>query len=229
MTRSGADGHRSHHISTTQGPSMSMSSHRIRAFVAVLLAALLALPSLAGAQQRPRQHEGGILIRLSAGLGPASADLDLDTGQKFEMNKVGGNHNLALGGIVGGNVALHATAFGWALGDPSFDLDGQDQPDLKGTVSMNAIGGGATWYLMPINIYVSGSVGFAWLSVSDDDRSFDTGVGGALDITVGKEWWVSDRWGLGVALGLQGYAVPADDGKEFTGGSISARFTATFN
>lgn len=203
-------------------------SQLIRACSVVLLVALIAVPMSASAVDQPREHDGGIFIRLSVGAGPASAEFEADSGDKFEMNKVGGNHNLALGGIVGGNVALHATLFGWAMNDPSYDLNGQDQQTLSGTASLSAVGGGATWYFGS-NFYLSGSLGFAWISFKDDRYEVSSGTGGALDLTVGKEWWVSDRWGLGVALGLQGYGVPIDDADELTGGSASLRFSATFN
>jgi hypothetical protein len=203
-------------------------SQLIRACSFFLLAAFLVLPASASAQDQPRQHDGGIFIRLSAGVGSTSSEVKYDNGNELELNEGGGNHNFAIGGIVGGKVALHGTLFGWATSDPQIDLNGNEFATYKGTVSLNAVGGGATWYFGP-NFYLSGSLGFAWLSFKDQNVILDTGVGGAIDLTIGKEWWVSDRWGLGVALGFQGYGVPADDAEEFTGGAASVRFTATFN
>ena len=61
-----------------------------------------------------------------------------------------------------------------------------------------AIGPGVTYYLMPANVYFSGSVGVGSLSGSDElNGNSDTGF--ALDTTIGKEWWVGDNWGLGLA------------------------------
>ena len=203
-------------------------SNFVRACSAILLIVAIVLPSAANAIDQPRQHDGGILIRLSAGVGSANAKLEFDSGDELEIASGGGNHNLAIGGIVGGNVALHATLFGWALSDPPYDINGNEVGDLQGTASMSAVGGGATWYFAS-NFYLSGSLGFAWLSFKDQNVKVDSGVGGALDLTLGKEWWVSNRWGLGVALGVQGFGIPADDAHTFTGGSASLRFSATFN
>jgi hypothetical protein len=193
------------------------------------LAAFVLASTAAGAVQQPREHEGGILIRLSAGIGGTTSELEFDSGDKLELDEAGGNHNLAIGGIVTDNLAIHGTLFGWATKDPQLDLNGREIGTYSGTVTMNAVGGGLTWYIMPVNIYLSGSLGFAWLSFKDQNVTVDTGTGGAIDLTIGKEWWVSDRWGLGVALGLQGYGIPADGGENFNGGSVSIRFSATFN
>lgn len=191
---------------------------------------LLLVPALASATQLPREHEGGVLIRLSAGLGAANFEGDNDLGERAKFDEPGGNHNLAFGGILFENFALHATAFGWAVTEPRLEVDGQDQGRVGGTASLNALGAGVTWYTGPSNFYLSGSIGFAWLTYSDDRVSLNSATGGALDLTVGKEWWVSDRWGLGVALGLQGYGVPLKDGNDdATGGAVGLRFSATFN
>jgi hypothetical protein len=210
-----------------------IQSGRARVLVLSFAALVLVVPQLAEAQDAPREHDGGILIRLSFGVGSASASRDLDpaedAGEKFEMDEVGGNHNLAIGGIVGGKVALHATLFGWTVRNPNYDLDGRSQQQISGVASLNALGGGATWYFTRHNFYLSGSVGIAWLSFREDRRVLDTSTGGAVDLTLGKEWWASDRWGLGVAIGLQGYNIPSAGEDDFQGGSASLRFSATFN
>ena len=203
-------------------------SRFIRTTILVVFAALVALPQAAGAQDQPRVHDGGIFLRLSAGLGSSTSEVEYDTGDKLEFQKASGNHNLAIGGIVARNLAVHATLFGSATRDPQIDLNGRVIGTYKGTVALNALGAGVTWYFGP-NWYLSGSLALAWLSFKDQNVTLDTGTGGAVDITIGKEWWVSDRWGLGVALGLQGYGVPADDANDFTGGSASIRLSATFN
>jgi len=179
---------------------------------------------------QPREHDGGIFLRLSLGGGVAEYDGNTDLGEKLEFKDSGGNHNIAFGGMPWNNIALHATTFGWGISDPDYDVDGVDQGRLNGTASLTALGGGATWYIMPVNIYITGSIGFAWLDLSDQNITRNSATGSAFDLSVGKEWWVSDRWGLGVALGVQGYSVPLSRGDdEATGASVGLRFSATFN
>jgi hypothetical protein len=200
----------------------------IRRIFLALLVGLIAVPSVAQARQIPREHEGGIFIRLSAGIAGSGTSIE-DAGVKTEFSEGGGTTNLAIGGMAWKNIALHATSFGWAVSDPNIKVDGVDQGRFNGTASLNAIGGGVTWYIMPVNIYISGSAGFGWLSVTQNFRS-DTSTGFAFDLTVGKEWWVSDRWGLGVAVGANGHSIPVEGvDANWEGGSIGVRFSATFN
>lgn len=200
----------------------------LRRLVLVLLVGLIVVPSVAQGRQIPREHEGGIFIRLSTGIAGSSTSIE-EAGEKTEFTEGGGTHNLAIGGMTWQNVALHATAFGWVVRDPRIEVNGVDQGRFNGSAGLNALGGGVTWYIMPVNIYISGSAGFGWLSVTQN-YTRSTAVGIAFDLTVGKEWWVSDRWGLGVAVGANGHSIPVEgiDGN-WEGGSIGVRFSATFN
>jgi hypothetical protein len=68
-----------------------------------------------------------------------------------------------------------------------------------------SVGPGVAYYFEPLGLYLSGTVTLAWMTMddknSDDDsktrRISDSGIGTSL--TVGKEWWVSSNWGLGMA------------------------------
>ena len=54
--------------------------------------------------------------------------------------------------------------------------------------------------------------------------------GFALEAAVGKEWFVSDRWGLGLAVGITYHSFPDEiAGENWSGISIPVRFSATFN
>jgi hypothetical protein len=55
-------------------------------------------------------------------------------------------------------------------------------------------------------------------------------IGFASDVTIGKEWWVSDSWGMGVAGGLGFHSVPFTTTEvNWSGVSVGVRFTATMN
>jgi hypothetical protein len=51
------------------------------------------------------------------------------------------------------------------------------------------------------SFYVSGTFAFSQISLQDEnnDEVADTEFGPGLSLVLGKEWWVSDNWGLGVA------------------------------
>jgi hypothetical protein len=66
--------------------------------------------------------------------------------------------------------------------------------------SFGTAGLGVDYYFTPINIYIGGTVSVAGISRADEDRSNRSRAGLGLDLDVGKEWWISRRWGIGIAL-----------------------------
>lgn len=208
----------------------AMRSRRFLPFLipAVAVAGLLASPASAG---QPRTHDG-LLLRLSGGFGTATSSIDdvpFFDNESLELSGVDGDFNFAIGGTVASNFIIHGTFWGWGIADPEVEV-GEVEGDLDGDLTLSGVGGGVTYYFMPANIYLSGSVGPAWLSltVDGDESSSDTGF--ALDITLGKEWWVGGSWGLGLA-GCFGYhTVPDEDiDQNWSGTSLGLRFSATLN
>lgn len=175
-----------------------------------------------------RDHSGGFFLRLSAGGGYAETKLSDNTGS-VKVSSGGGDVNLAIGAVVGSNLAIHGTIFGWAISDPDLELtigDASETLPTSGDVIMSAVGGGLTYYLMPANVYLSGSIGLA--SIDFDGESTDSGF--AIDTTIGKEWWVGNSWALGLA-GAFGYHSVSDPDLDLNwkGPSFGLRFSATMN
>jgi hypothetical protein len=167
---------------------------------ALVALGILALAGPANAGGQPRQHDG-FFMRLSMGGGSGKAHIE-ENGNTAELKGTAGDMNLAFGGMVSDNLALHGTMWGWGVQDPDASLTvvsvGSGSGTLNGFLAMSAIGPGVTYYLMPANVYFSGSVGVGSLSGSDElNGNSDTGF--ALDTTIGKEWWVGNNWGLGLA------------------------------
>jgi hypothetical protein len=177
----------------------------------------------------PRTHDG-FFLRLSAGGGGASTELDIP-GFKTEFSGGTGDINIAVGAVVTTNLALHGTLFGWSLSDPDIDVEGLGSGEVNGDLTMAAFGGGLTYYFMPVNMYLSGSLGAGSLSFDGDDNiegDSDTGLVGEL--VLGKEWWVGGGWGLGVAGSFGFHSIPDGDVDEnWSGNSWSIRFSATMN
>jgi hypothetical protein len=181
----------------------------------------------AAAPNGPRDHAGGFFLRLSGGVGAAKTSIE-EAGSELEVSGTSGDVNLAIGAIVAPNLAIHGTIFGWVLSDPDVELDGMSG-SVDGDADMSAFGAGLTYYFMPVNLYLSGSVGAGSLSGSGDfDGETDTGI--ALDLTAGKEWWVGNGWGLGAAAAFQYHSFP--DGEvdsNWSGPAFALRFSATMN
>jgi len=192
----------------------------------ILFCFLLLPPS---AQSGPRDHNEGFFLRLSAGGGSAKTSICL-LDEDLELSGPSGDVNLAIGGIVSPNLALHGTIWGWSVSDPDLEWD-ELGIGFEGTdISLSAIGGGLTYYFMPVNMYLSGSVGIGVLTVDGPGGSGETDGGLAVDVTLGKEWWVSDRWALGFSGGFGHHSIPEKDVDEnWSGNSFGLRFSATLN
>ena len=52
---------------------------------------------------------------------------------------------------------------------------------------------------MPYNFYVSGMIVMTRLTTTVNGTSGSTDAGLGAKIAVGKEWWIGDHWGIGVA------------------------------
>jgi hypothetical protein len=100
---------------------------------------------------------------------------------------------------------------------------------------MGMLGIGASYYFMPLNIYVGGTLGIGAASFTDSsNHSASSRAGFAIELDCGKEWWVSDNWGLGVALRLSHASVPPGDIQPNSPSQLGATgfgvlFSATYN
>jgi hypothetical protein len=152
----------------------------------LLLAALLAAAS------SPSHH--GFFLRMDLGVGYQDS-----TANSATIDGAAGRFAISIGGGVAENLALFGTLLG----------GGTTAEDPKATLAM--LGFGATYYLMPMNVFLSGSVGFGSLRLKQNGSEHDTELGFASRVGVGKEWFVSESWGLGLA-GYLDFAAAKDKG-----------------
>ncbi len=138
---------------------------------------------------------------------------------------VGGS--FSLGGSIGPGLIIHGDV--WGSGH-----FGEGQEAYLQDVGFGVIGAGLTYYWMPENLYLTGSVGIASsvarigpdLFHQDEQKEIGTGVGVA--VTFGKEWWASVNWGIGVAVGGFFTYTEGDDIVMRQAG-VKLLFSATFN
>lgn len=206
-----------------------------RGWFALTIVAGLAWAGASHAGGEARTHDG-FFLRLSAGFASTETKISDATG-KLKLSGSAGDVNLAVGGVIAPNLAIHGTIFGWSASDPDAEITvygvGSGSGSISGTVTMSAVGGGVTYYIMPANFYLSGSVGLARLRFDSNTSGVpngDSDSGFALDLTAGKEWWVGRNWGLGAAGDIMIHSVP-DGGlpENWAGPSFGLRFTATMN
>ncbi len=95
---------------------------------------------------------------------------------------------------MGGTLTPGLAAFGLL----HFVRDGSEED-----IFMGQLGVGVTYYAVPLNVYASAMVGTnnGWYDDANEER-VKTGNSVALSTMLGKEWMVSDAWGVGPALEL---------------------------
>jgi hypothetical protein len=159
------------------------------------------------AQEPQHQHKG---LYLSLGIGPVFGNVEdvvkdnIEGNYTLNMSGVGLNMDLKIGGAVKENLILHATITSSALPGPTISISGND--DIKTSDNMSVgeamIGAGATYYFMPSNFLISGSAGIGNFSIinEDDNVNISTERGLSIQLKAGKEWWISKKWGMGIAL-----------------------------
>lgn len=195
----------------------------------VLAGVLLLLAACPASAGQPRTHDG-FFLRLSMGMGTANAELESE-GVRMELSGTSNDINIAIGGIVSRNLALHGTLWGWFITDPRAEVSAFGETvtgDIKGDMDLTAIGAGLTWYVGP-NLYASASAGTGTLSF-DGDMDGESKDGFVADLTLGKEWWVGSSWGLGFAVGGGYHSLPEKGvSASWKGYSVVGRLSATFN
>jgi hypothetical protein len=198
---------------------------------ATILGVIALLVAPAAEANEPREHDGGFFARLAVGGGYASTSTKDDFGDKVELNGPSFDFDVALGVGIGRNFIVHASVFGWSVVDPTIEVNGVGFDTDDVTLSLAAFGPGVTYYFGESNFYLTGAVGIATQTLKIDRVTFDSDTGWAMQVGLGKEWWVGDRWGVGVAAGFNYHSVPSgeSDVDDLTGPAFGLRFSATYN
>lgn len=208
------------------------------------LALALTLVTLASsAEARPRnpnagrRHDPGhFFMRLSGGFGFSNATFD-DAGETT-LSGFGGMGSFKFGATIARNVALGVDLFGLNMFEPTVSQNGDDLGNAEGTrASVGAIGLGGTFYIMPANLYIAASAGVGLGTIEFRDRiggilitaEEDSRPGFAANVMIGKEWWVSRKWGIGLAGQLVFASLETDDDVGLGVFGVGLLFSATMN
>lgn len=198
-----------------------------------IMLALFVAATMSMAESMPHTHDG-FFLNLALGFG----------GQGFDYKAKGGNGTLdadgssmeldwKIGGRVSENLILHATICGVrGLTGVEATYNGKTRTYDESSEQMNLYAIGTTYYLSS-NIFLSGSIGIAGFVVdaeSDGDVDGASKAGFGFQVAVGKEWWISDNWGIGIEAALvYGSADDKNDAGEMSGLALNVMFSATFN
>lgn len=187
------------------------------------------------ARGKPGAHRhDGFFLRAQLGFGGGDTVIEDYAGDDLETSGTATTFTLQIGYAIFDNFILFfengaSVMPGSKLTHPLAITEAQKKND----VTISTFGLGVSWYWMPYNIYIAPVLS---LSVTKYDGAMlegDSRGGSGLSLSIGKEWWVSDNWGLGVALFIfgGGDTVKDQDGVKYDMSSsvIGIMFTATYN
>ncbi len=196
-----------------------------------------------------RQRHDGFFLRMAPGMsviymrGNGTREAYYDDPH---LTSPGMLFDFAIGGAVKDNLILHA---GFTSSSPILKMENMED-GIEGRADLTTVGAGLTYYFMPSNIYVSASAGMAHLEFrgdydceddfdrddddcgdcddDDDDLFHEHALGGSAQLMIGKEWFVSDNWGLGFG-GSAKYAWAQSEHLNWDAGVFGLYFSATYN
>jgi hypothetical protein len=152
-----------------------------------------------------------------------------------KTNYAGGgiSSGLAIGGVIAHNLILYGAFFGTDTANPDKQMDGTSVTSDLGELGVGAFGPGLMYYFERCNLYLSAAFGLAAFGANDGNgvRVDSSRSGAAFDFMVGKEWWVSRDWGLGIAGELMAASLKDKNtpGLTWSASGLSILFSATYN
>jgi len=175
-----------------------------------------------------RHRHLGLFIRPDVGFGYFTSSAS-QNGVDAGMSGFAGTAGFAIGGALAEDSILALHLWDAAVHDPNVSI-GNLSGTANGDVDVFAIGPEYTHYTKD-NFYFSISPSLSRLHVSSGSSSADTNWGFGLRGAFGKEWWVSDHWGLGV-VGHVSWSINQDSGSNaptWTTWAFTVAFSATYN
>ena len=139
---------------------------------------------------------------------------------------------VAVGGAPMPNLAVFGSLFFTGASQPKVTGNGYTVQS-SGDALVGGFGAGIVYYFMPANIYLSAAV--ASLSFQADDgngkTTYTSDYGIGFDGMLGKEFWVSEHWGLGGALEFVGASSMKDKDNpsiSWSAAAFNLVFSATY-
>lgn len=174
----------------------------------------------------------GVYVHLHVGGGFTSIKGSDGNGNTIKLSGGGPSFTVAVGGAVAPNLALFGNFFLTFATQPQVSSSSYGNGQATGDALFGGLGAGVVYYFMPANIYLSGAIGAVHFQADDSNSKvvYTSATGVGFQALIGKEFWVSDHWGLGAALELMGGSAMKDkDNPAFSwsAGAFNLLFSAT--
>jgi hypothetical protein len=173
------------------------------------------------------RHLGGF-IRPDLGFGYLTTSAS-QNGVDARLSGFAGTFGFAAGGALFENGILAFHFWDAVVTDPSYSVGGTSGT-ASGTLAVFGLGPEYTMYSQQ-NLYFSISPSLTRVSTSSGSSSGDTNWGFGARAALGKEWWASDHWGLGLVAHLS-MSINKDSGSNaptWTSWAMTVAFSATYN
>jgi hypothetical protein len=172
------------------------------------------------------RHLGGYL-RPDLGFGYVSAS---SSSNDASISGAAATFGIAAGGAVAEDVILAFHFWDVVATNPTLSAGGATVNNADATLTIIAFGPQITTYSTDdLYFSITPSLTRATLSSQGVDSSTNWGFGARA--ALGKEWWVSDHWGLGLAAHFS-LSINQDSGSNaptWTGWGATLAFSATYN
>ena len=179
----------------------------------------------------------GFFLRPDIGFGYLTASMS-DQGGDYTISGGGAYLGFAIGGSIADGVILAGHLWGMSAPSPTVTFNGQSGSISDTHLGFAAIGPEFDYYFMPANFFLGATVGLSRVAVQLGGRltsggtDYNTQVGIAGQLAGGKEWWVSDSWGLGLKWEVTITANKdnsSSNSPTWTGFAFTIGFSATYN
>ncbi len=150
-----------------------------------------------------RQKHDGTYVRLFLGAGRIAMTESSQGSTLIEANGGGASFGVAVGGALVENLILYGEFYFMSADSPTLKVLGGPTNASGISLVTGGIGPGIAYYFQAINLYLSATVGVSKVQLQDSDTQdvlASTKWGFGFSTMLGKEFWVSDNWGLGGAL-----------------------------
>lgn len=173
-------------------------------FALLVLLVVVNFPSTGQAQEQEiygfHQHDG-FFLRFHGGVGSGKMVEENVLGSDMTLSGLAGVFRFQIGGTVATNLVLFGEMGAFVISDPEMEWHTITGTTENVDLSISDIGAGLSYYFMPSNIYLSGTFTLSRdkIEAKENGITGSTEMGFGMYLSVGKEWWVSADWGLGVA------------------------------
>lgn len=175
------------------------------------------------------QHHHGTFIRPDLGGGYINSTAS-NNGTSVTINGAVASFGFAIGGAVADRKIVAFHIWDVVATNPSVTVGSNPANSINATLTLIALGPEYTAY-SENNFYFSISPALTRATLAANGTTTDTNLGFGLRAGIGKEWWVSENWGIGLVGHLSASSNHDSGTSDATWQSVgvSLAFSATYN